>query len=154
MKSLVLVLLSLTTFAQAGVPGSDLFRGRPSIQSVNLEAQKIYDALNVEAVEVNPGIAGSMRLRKAVGGLTCEMSRVVVPNVVTYYNCELANEVEGVNHEAIFEALNVEAVHLNPGFAGKFRVRKVVANLSCTMSELLSSPNGPSTICFLSEVVN
>lgn len=153
MKMLTLALLTFATVAQAGVPGSDVLRGRPVILPVNKDAQAIYEALNVEAVHLNPGVAGSGRFGKSVGGLSCEMSRVIVPNAVAHYSCTLLadGESDEVNHQAIFDALNVEPQYLNPGIAGRFRVRKQVGNLSCVTSQLLSSQEAHTSCVMVSK---
>lgn len=49
----------------------------------------IYEALIVEEEVLNPGIAGSSRTRKSVGGLVCEKSSVLVPGAQPHYSCVL-----------------------------------------------------------------
>lgn len=49
----------------------------------------IYEALNVEEEVLNPGMAGSSRTRKSVGGLVCEKSLVIVPGAKPNYSCVL-----------------------------------------------------------------
>ena len=51
--------------------------------------EAIYKALNVEEVDLNPGIVGAFRRQKSVGGLVCIASAVVVPNAKTSYSCTL-----------------------------------------------------------------
>lgn len=51
----------------------------------------IYEALNVEEVDLNPGIAGSRRTQKSVGGLTCTKSLTIVPRAKPSYSCSLAD---------------------------------------------------------------
>lgn len=51
----------------------------------------IYNALNVEEVDLNPGIAGSRRTQKSIGGLTCTKSLTIVPRAKPSYSCSLAN---------------------------------------------------------------
>jgi hypothetical protein len=51
----------------------------------------IYESLNVEEEVLNPGIAGSSRTRKSVGGLVCEKSTIIVPGSMPSYSCSLAN---------------------------------------------------------------
>lgn len=50
----------------------------------------IYESLNVEEEVLNPGITGSSRTRKSVGGLVCEKSTIVVPGSMPSYSCSLA----------------------------------------------------------------
>jgi hypothetical protein len=54
-------------------------------------AKKIYNALKIEGVYLNPGIAGVSRKQKSVGGLTCIRAVVVYPNAVPTFTCELNN---------------------------------------------------------------
>lgn len=49
----------------------------------------IYESLNVDEEVLNPGIAGSSRKRKSVGGLVCEKSLVMVPGQQPHYSCVL-----------------------------------------------------------------
>ncbi|MDZ4082708.1 MAG: hypothetical protein U1E10_07220 [Bdellovibrionales bacterium] len=57
--------------------------------------QKIYDALNVAAVNVTPaGLAGSVTHQKAVANLVCESSKPVVPRAKAKYTCTLTEASE------------------------------------------------------------
>mgnify|MGYP006898468617 CR=1 FL=1 len=80
----------------------DSLRGNPvkyyafNTESVAVEQSKrddaaIYNALNVEEVDLNPGIAGSRRTQKSIGGLTCTKSLTIVPLAKPSYSCSLAN---------------------------------------------------------------
>lgn len=59
------------------------FKGRRS-------NKKIYDALNVAAINVTPeGLMGSVTHQKAVGNLVCDSSMPVVPRAKAKYTCTL-----------------------------------------------------------------
>lgn len=49
----------------------------------------IYKALNVKAEVLNPGIAGSYRAVKSVGGLTCVASKLALPKAKAKYDCQI-----------------------------------------------------------------
>ena len=53
--------------------------------------QKIYDALNVAAINVTPaGLAGSVTHQKSVEQLVCESSKPVVPRAKAKYTCTMS----------------------------------------------------------------
>ncbi len=59
------------------------FKGRRS-------NKKIYDALNVAAINVTPeGLAGSVTHQKAVANLVCDSQMPVVPRAKAKYTCTL-----------------------------------------------------------------
>ena len=130
MKQLLLltVLGFAATLAQAGHENAGL-------GFTNAGDQAIYKALNVEEIDLNPGIAGVGRFGKIVGGLKCERSQIVVPNAQVNYDC--AYDVENSDDQAIYESLNVEAEILNAGIAGVSRTRKSVGDLTCYSSLLI-----------------
>ncbi len=55
----------------------------------NNNSEKIYEALTVKPKHLNPGIAGSYRLGKLVGGLECVKSGVVYHSDEPEYTCTL-----------------------------------------------------------------
>jgi hypothetical protein len=110
------------------------------------KAKLIYQSLGVEEVQENPELLGVDIHHKQVGGLICKKSRGVFPGATDVFSCDLGDQA---NFGAIYEALNVEAVHLNPGFAGIFRGLKSVGGLECVKTILQSSPKQPTYRCQL-----
>jgi len=98
-------------------------------------SQSIYEALDVEAIQVNPGINGVYRLEKGVGGLYCAKSKVVSPNAEDEYFCDLL--VEEMDAEAIYNALLVEEVADEPMRFGAMRFFKSVGELVCLKSKIV-----------------
>ncbi|MBC7466347.1 MAG: hypothetical protein H7256_10175 [Bdellovibrio sp.] len=105
----------------------------------------IYEALNVEAVALNPGVAGVGHFRKTVGGLTCEKSTIIMPNAKPKYSCEIDQKAE--NFGAIYEALKAKVKVLNPGIVGAARLQKSVGGLSCIKATIVVPQAKPSYSC-------
>jgi hypothetical protein len=126
---MILTLALLPTFAFAGketdgVPG-------PSARSG--AAEKIYDALNVDAKEDpndNPGVGHAI---KSVGGLECVRTQVIALGAKPTFKCSL--DVEDQNAQEIYEALDVAEKNITPPrLLGVGTFQKKVATLSCTRS--------------------
>lgn len=109
-------------------------------------AKQIYEALSVKEVNVNPGIAGSSNLEKSVGNLTCNKMTVIYPNAKPSYICSLG---QNNNAKAIYNALNVKEVNVNPGIAGSYRLQKKVGGLVCEKSAIVVPNARPEYICSL-----
>jgi hypothetical protein len=56
----------------------------------NYDPSAIYGALKVKEKYLNPGIAGSSRTQKAVGGLACTKSVLIVRRAKVEYDCVIA----------------------------------------------------------------
>ena len=109
-------------------------------------AEDIYNALDVVAVDLNPGIAGSSRTEKAVGGLSCIRELIIVPDAVPSFDCMMS---KAISSEEIYNALDVVEVNLNPGIVGASRTEKAVGGLSC-IKELVIVPEAvPSYDCVM-----
>ncbi len=61
-----------------------------AVDQANEDFEKLYKALRAKEVNLNPGIAGSSRIEKAVGGLSCIRSMIVVPNATPSYECTIS----------------------------------------------------------------
>lgn len=119
--------------------------------SINMGAynpEKIYKALKVAAIAENPGIAGSSRLVKSVGGLSCAKETMIIPNATPTYSCQI--DQEQVNFEQIYKALRAKQVNLNPGIAGLGRIQKSVGGLTCIASTLIVPNAQTSYSCEIS----
>lgn len=118
-----------------------------TVNAWGFSAEEIYSSLAVHEVEVNPGIVGSSKKLKEVQGLACTRSMVVVPNAVPSYVCQW--DADNNNAEEIYNALNVEAINLNPGIAGASRFEKSVGGLSCIRSLIIVPNATPEYECIL-----
>ena len=116
------------------------------VAGTNTSSKAIYNALTVRAVNVNPGILGSSRLEKSVGNLTCTMSTVIYPNAKPSYGCSLG---QNNNPKAVYNALNVKEVNMNPGIAGSYRLQKAVGGLVCEKSAIVVLNARPEYMCSL-----
>ena len=109
--------------------------------------QPIYDALDVEEFNPNPGMLGVITLVKEIGGLECAMTSVVYPNAEALYSCQLDAEYDG---KLIYNALNVEAINpYPPGFVGSMTLIKAAGGLECTMSQVVYPGAKPFYSCVL-----
>ena len=139
MKQLLLAVLGFAaSVAQAGHENAGIGTPRGGDEA-------IYESLMVEAIYLNPGIAGVGRFGKYVGGLACERSQVIVPDAPIYYSCTFESYAEG--DEAIYESLNIAEEVLNAGIAGSSRTRKAVGDLTCYRSMLIFPGSVPSYSC-------
>lgn len=86
--TLGLHVLSLNVETLRGTPAKFVAYNKVTAPELTGDAA-IYEALNVEAEVLNPGIAGSSRTRKSVGGLVCYKSIVIVPGAKPSYSCTL-----------------------------------------------------------------
>lgn len=137
--TMITILTVISSLAFAGHENEGIGKG----SAYNAEA--IYTALNVKEVAVNPGFAGVSRLVKSVGGLTCEKAVVVYPNAKPSYSCTIDQSAE--NFKAIYLALGVKAVAVNPGIAGVGRFVKSVGGLTCQVATLIYPKAKPSYSC-------
>lgn len=128
MKLVFLAVLGLSSLTFAGQENAGL---GPSFYNPG----QIYEALNVEAVAMNPGIAGVGHFRKSVGGLACDKSTVIYPNAQPSYSCVVDETAE--DFKAIYQALKVKGKLVNPGIAGRFRVVKSIGGLTCVKSQIV-----------------
>lgn len=112
-------------------------------------AEEIYNALNVKEVVLNPGMVGSSRVQKSVGGLTCVRSKIVYPGAKAQFECQVNEKKE--NFEAIYKAMKVKETLLNPGIAGSSRTLKQAGGLSCYRSLLIFPNAKPTFSCEISE---
>lgn len=105
--------------------------------------QAIYKALKVQEVFVNPGIVGSRKSVKSIGGLNCTREEAIVLNPIPTYYCEIDQTLQ--NFEAIYNSLKkVKENVLNPGAVGVRQTEKFVGGLLCTR-ELIVVPNAIPT---------
>ena len=132
MKFVVLVLMAVFTSSIS------LARSAPAPGVPGYDPAAIYQALKVKEKNLNPGIAGSSRLQKSVGGLVCVRSTIVVPGAVPSYVCDTVPAKQ--NFRLIYNALDVEEQYLNPGIAGSGRFMKTVGGLTCEKSVLITRP--------------
>lgn len=122
---------TLTHFFVCLVALSGLVLVSPAFASL-YDAAKIYKALNVKEVNLNPGIAGSSRTEKAIGGLSCIRSLLIAPGSKPSFACTVDNKNE--DPKAIYSVLKVKEINVNPGIAGSSRLRKSVGGLTCEKS--------------------
>jgi hypothetical protein len=101
----------------------------------NYDPSAIYGALKVKEKYLNPGIAGSSRTQKAVGGLVCIRSLLALPQAVPSFECQVDPAKQ--NFRSIYNALNAKEQFLNPGIAGSGRFLKLVGGLACMKSVLI-----------------
>lgn len=115
--------------------------GTPALFS----ARQIYAALNVEP------IAGSSFEQwwneKSVGGLICRETRAGFPTAPATYSCDM--DISTENDQAIYDALNVKEVAINPGITGSSAFAKSVATLTCTKRMIFVPHAVPSYACTL-----
>lgn len=97
--------------------------------------KKIFKSLNVVAKIEDTGVGGPVTKVKSVGGLTCSSSKAVIPLAKEVFSCMVTENAENVNAQAIYEALKVKEVALNPGIGGSYRVSKSVGGLVCIKSK-------------------
>ncbi len=107
--------------------------------------EKIYKALKVKETVLNPGIVGSSRTEKSVGGLICEKSVIIVPNAKPTYSCR--TDDSQANFEAIYKAMDVKEKTLNPGIVGSSRKMKVAGGLVCIRSVIVVPNAKPQYEC-------
>lgn len=114
----MLALLLFAAYAHAEVP----------------DAQLIYEALNVQPTHHEA--FEHWWDEKSVGGLICSESHEGYPGAAPTYSCDL--DVTLKDDAAIYNALNVRPVAINPGIAGKSGFAKEVGSLTCTRRELIT----------------
>lgn len=122
----------LGSLAMAGQENAGI--GGPNKKNM-YQPSEIYSALNVQAANVNPGMAGLRRQEKSVGGLTCvrEQSAAVTLKSRIQHSCSIDHEQ--VDFGAIYNALNVEEQKSNqPKVGGSWLVQKSVGGLTCFKS--------------------
>lgn len=132
MKKIILTIAVTATALFAQARGQENY-GIQAPHSFSYNPQKIYEALNVKEVQLNPGIVGASRTLKAVANLECTRSLVVVPNAVPNYECTV-NDNKKEDFRAIYKALKVKEVQVNPGMVGANRFQKSVGGLICEKS--------------------
>ena len=94
-------------------------------------AEKIYAALDVK--EFSNDIAGASNTIKSIGGLECVRTEIMNLGARASFKCSL--DVEDMNAQEIYEALNVAEINIVPPHVlGASRLQKKVATLSCTKS--------------------
>ncbi len=120
-----------------------------SASASKYNAEEIYSVLNVKEVALNPGIVGASRTQKSVGGLTCIRSRVVYPGAKAKFECQVNEKKE--NFEAIYKAMKVKEVALNPGIVGASRTLKQAGGLSCIRSLVIYPNAKPTFECDIAE---
>ncbi len=142
MKSAIYFLVAATLLGVALVVAPPAF-------AVKYDPAKIYKALNVKEEILNPGIAGTSRRAKTVGGLSCYSSILVYPGAKATYTCAIDNKHE--DHEAIYNALKVKEVATNPGIAGSSKMEKSVGGLTCDKSRVVYPGAPVSYACVMTE---
>ena len=132
MKTIILMALTMSSIAFAGQENYGI--GGPHKVSDYQPAQ-IYGALNVDEVDVNPGVAGRRRSEKSVGGLTCskELSAAITLKSKIIFACEINQE--DVDFSAIYKSLDVKETTANkPKVGGPTIRQKAVGGLTCSKS--------------------
>ncbi len=109
-------------------------------------AKAIYKVLKVKEVNVNPGIAGSYKLEKEIGNLVCHESGAIVPNAKPSFSCSLGQNNNG---KAIYQALAVKEINVNPGIAGSSKFEKSIGGLVCSKSLIIYPGAKPDYLCSL-----
>jgi hypothetical protein len=113
---LTFVLVISSTFAFAG-------------QKASLKAT--YEALNVTASLVNPGIGGGSRLEKKIGNLSCSMTTSILAEMKTDYSCHLEQNNQP---KKIYQALNTKEIAVNGGIGIASKLVKTAGPLTCSKS--------------------
>ncbi len=110
--------------------------------------KEIYNALEVQAVDLTPGMAGAYKFEKKVGGLSCIKTGVVYPGAEASYTCSLGNHVDA---QKIYDALNTEETYddYDGDLYGFYEERKEVANLSCKKESMNWRGTKPRYSCLL-----
>jgi len=121
---------------------SKFYRDSEEPAAEKQDNKAIYEALNVPALNEDPDF-GSMDFVKKVGGLKCSQ---MYYGEGFAYSCKLS---ENNNAELIYKALDVEAVNLNPGIAGSYRLGKSVGGLECVKSSVVYPNAQPDFTCSL-----
>ena len=110
--------------------------------------KEIYEALDVPAVNLTPGMAGAFNFGKSIGGLSCIKEGVVYPGAEASYTCTLE---EPMDAQKIYDALNIEEIYddYDGDLFGFYEERKEVGNLSCKKESMNWRGTKPRFSCFL-----
>lgn len=146
MKALVLSVLVLGLCLPALAKEATAQEGygiTPPLTVAVKNPRAIYDALNV--TETSGSSFEAWWREKSVGGLVCRKARYGYPTAPVVYTCDLRTALK--NNEAIYNALNVKPVALNPGIAGVGRGVKKVGGIACLREQLIVLGASPTFTC-------